>query len=613
VSGLCGWFSHEPGALPISQMAAPLCRFDQLPLRVAEHGAGAVALAAAPGNGNILHEDGLLVAVWGERAETLARLWRSHGAKSCAALAGSFAFAILDEQRDEALLAVDRSGSRPLFYQQVGRSLLFATSAEALVQHPGAGREIDPQALYNYLYFHDVPAPAAIYKGQRRLLAGEYLHFQGGRLQRARYWKMQFHESEELSAPDLKPEFLDTLRSATEDALSGHAGGVLLSGGHGSAAVAVMLAASGGPRVRTYSIGYGVAADDTLVRARHLARQLGTEHHERCIGAADVADAIPRLAAAFDQPLGDPAVLAPFFGAALARADGVQKLLGGHGGAELFGGRAHYAQQARLSQYEKIPSALRQTVLEPLLFQLASGVGAAPLRRARSYIEQALVALPERLEAANLLHGYGSAEVLAPAFLARVDPTAPAGALGQSWWLADGCSQVNQLIALDLKYALADRQLPAAMRACEMAGLEAVFPFLGDAVMAFAARLSPHQKLDGVRLSPFLLDALRASLPRKAAAARPVAAAPFGHWLQSDQRLRSLAFDSLSDLKKRAIVRADFLDTLLATRMAEHPAAHGRMVWLLMMLEQWLAQRRITALRAPDFRRAEDEPETCRQ
>jgi asparagine synthase (glutamine-hydrolysing) len=220
------------------------------------------------------------------------------------------------------------------------------------------------------------------------------------------------------------------------------------------------------------------------------------------------------------------------------------------------------------------------------------------------------VGLPERLEATNLLHGYGSAAVFEPAFLARVDPTAPAAALSQRWWLADGCSQVNQLIALDLKYALADRQLPATMRACEMAGMEAAFPFLGDAVMAFAARLSPHQKLDGVRLVP-CCDALRATLPRKAAAAATRGAGSASGCSRTSGR--SLAFDSLSDLKRRAIVRADFIDALLSTRVAEQPAYHGRMVWLLTMLEQWLAQRRISALRAPIFRRAEDEPEACRQ
>jgi asparagine synthase (glutamine-hydrolysing) len=612
VSGLCGWFSHDPAALPIGQMAAPLCRFDQLALRVAEHGAGALALAAGAGSGSMLHEDGLLVAVWGERAETLARLWRSHGPKACAALSGSFAFAILDERRDEALLAVDRTGARPLFYQQVGRTLVFASSVDALVLHPGAGREIDPQALYNYLYFHAVPSAAAIYKGQKRLVPGEYLHFEGGRLGRTRYWKMQFHEQQAGGAAELKQEFFDTLRSAAQDALGEQPGGVLLSGGQGSAAIAAMLA-GGGAALHTYAVGYDGGAGDTLARARQQARQLGAAHHERCVGAAEVADAIPRLAQGFDQPQGDPAVLAAFYGAAMARGDGVQRLLGGHGCAELFGARAHYAQQARLSQYEKIPSALRQTLVEPLLFQLAGGAGGAPLRRARSYIEQALVALPGRLEAANLLHGYGSAAVFEPGFLAGVDPTAPAGLLAQSWWQADGCSQVNQLIALDMQYALADQQLPAMSRACELAGLEAAYPFLGDALVAFAARLAPQQKLDGVRPSPFLRDALRGTPVRKAAAPRPLAALPFGHWLQTDQRIKALAFDSLSDLKRRAIVRADFIDALLATRVAEHPAWHGRMVWLLMMLEQWFGQRRFGTLHAPMIRKAEDEPQTCRQ
>ena len=144
--------------------------------------------------------------------------------------------------------------------------------------------------------------------------------------------------------------------------------------------------------------------------------------------------------------------------------------------------------------------------------------------------------------------------------------------------------------------------------------MEAAFPFLGDAVVAFAARLAPQHKLDGARPGRFLRDALRATPVHQAAAPRTPAAPPVGHWLQVDQRLRALAFDSLSDLKRRAIVRADFIDTLLVARLAEQPAWHGRMVWLLMMLEQWFAQRRPAALHMPFARRAADEPATtCRQ
>ncbi len=610
MSGLCGWFSRDPAALPIEQMAAPLCRVDPAALRVGEHGAGVLAMAA--GQGSMLHEDGLLVAAWGEPADTVARLWRSHGPKACAALSGSFVFALLDERRDEALLAVDRSGARPLFYQQAGRTLLFATSAEALAQHPGAGRDIDPQSLYNYLYFHGVPAPASIYTGQRRLLAGESLHLQGGRAARARYWKLQFHESMPAAAEDLKQELVDTVAGASVAACGPGPGGVLLSGGIGSAALAALLAGAGDAPVRTYSIGYE-GAEAALQRAGAVARQLGTVHRERTVTAAEVSEAIPRLAAGFDQPLGDAAALATFYSAALARDDGIDRLLGGHGAAELFGARLLYSQQARLSQYEKIPSALRQTLVEPLLFQLAGGVRGEPLRRARSYIEQAMAGLPGRLEAANLLHGYGSAEVLEADFLAGVDPSAPAALLGQSWWLDDGASQVNQLIALDLKYALADLRLPAAGAACALAGLEAAFPFMDDTVVAFAARLAPQHKLDGVRGSPLFRDALRSVVPRKALQQRGSELPPFGHWLQADPRLRSLALDSLSDLKRRAIVRPAFIDSLLVSRMAARPPHYGKMVWLLMMLEQWLGQRRFGALHTPLLRRAADEPETCRQ
>ena len=140
---------------------------------------------------------------------------------------------------------------------------------------------------------------------------------------------------------------------------------------------------------------------------------------------------------------------------------------------------------------------------------------------------------------------------------------------------------------------------------------EARFSFLADPVVAFAVRLSPQQKLDGVRPSPFLRDALGGTVPRKTE--RPAAAAPFGHRLQSEPRIKALAFDSRADLKRRGIVRAAFIDTLLTTRMAQNPAWHRRMVWLLMMLEQWFGQRRFRALDAPLMRKTADEPQACGQ
>jgi asparagine synthase (glutamine-hydrolysing) len=139
MSGLCGWFSAGPAAMPLAEMAAPLGAAH--PLRSAGHGLGAAALSASLEEASLYHRDGLLIVHWGERRDAtaaLARLWRTHGPQACAALSGHFAFALLDEGRAEALLAVDRSATRPLFYQMAGRSLLFASSREALARRPRA-------------------------------------------------------------------------------------------------------------------------------------------------------------------------------------------------------------------------------------------------------------------------------------------------------------------------------------------------------------------------------------------------------------------------------------------------------------------------------------------
>ena len=63
---------------------------------------------------------------------------------------------------------------------------------------------------------------------------------------------------------------------------------------------------------------------------------------------------------------------------------------------------------------------------------------------------------------------------------------------------------------------------------------------------------------------------------------------PFGDWLVSHKGLRNMAFDSLGSLKKRDIIRADFIDDLRDHRLPEHPNYYGGLVWVLMILEQFL-------------------------
>ena len=67
-------------------------------------------------------------------------------------------------------------------------------------------------------------------------------------------------------------------------------------------------------------------------------------------------------------------------------------------------------------------------------------------------------------------------------------------------------------------------------------------------------------------------------------------------WATRHPALKALAEDSLRSFATRGVVRPDFIKTLLDEHLPAHPGYYGEMVWILMMLEQWLRRHR------PDWR-----------
>ena len=365
---------------------------------------------------------------------------------------------------------------------------------------------------------------------------------------------------------------------------------VLLGGGAASVALAGLLGRARGEPVATVAVGFAPGRESGLEPARSAARRLGSRHREVLVGALDVADAVPLLAAACDGPCGDPAAVTVLAAAQAAHAGGATHLAGAQGAAQLFGCGERLAGLARSSRYERLPGALRQLAIEPLLFRLAARVPGV-LQRLRERIELSLAPLPARMRRANVLRGYGLASVFEPGFLELVDPDAPAALQESLWWGAQARSAANRLVELELELDLPCRVLPAFAGACAAAGMAPLHPYLDDAVVAMAARLAPAHKL-GAGPRKLFAGALRGHVPGAAwHGARPPGL-PLGHWLQTDARLRALACDSLNDLARRRILRREFLDLLLSRRLPDDPELHGRTVWLLLMLEQWLVRQR---------------------
>ncbi len=522
-------------------------------------------------------EDGTLAA-W-------QRAFSQHGARDAAAsVDGEFAVGLRDSL-GRTFLAVDRFSIRTLCYRVQGGALRFAEGADELTD---SASEIDPQAVYDYLYFHAIPAPRTIFKDVFRLPAGHCAVYEAGVLTVVPYWAPEFNEVGRPDFETLREEFRELLRQAVRRQLDGSAPACFLSGGTDSSTVAGLIAEVAGRAPASYSIGFEAEGYDEIEYARIAARHFGTQHHEYYVTPGDLVRGIPHLAAHFDQPFGNSSALPAYYCALKAREDGVSRLLAGDGGDELFGGNTRYAKQRVFDAYAALPKGLRRGVLEPLF--TVSPIGSAPLlRKGASYIQQAKVPMPDRLQMYNLLSRLGPERVLTPNFLRQVNQEAPAAQQRDVWSQVRADSPVNRTLAYDWRYTLAESDLPKVRGATRMAGVEVGFPLLDDDLLRFSMRLPTDYKLKGLRLRWFFKEALRGFLPDKIIAKKKHGfGLPFGMWLMRDEALKRLAIDSLASLSTRGIVRPDFITALIDQHLPEHPGYYGEMVWILMMLEQWL-------------------------
>lgn len=524
------------------------------------------------------------------RAEGDAAAWRAalkKGAASAAAgVGGDFAVGITDTS-GRTFLAVDRFAICTLCYRIIDGRLHYAARADELAALAPAA-PIDAQALFDYLYFHVIPSPRTVFQGVYRLPPAHYAWFENGQLQVAPYWVPEFREPASADFETLASEFRRHVRDSVAAQLDGSKPACFLSGGTDSSTVAGMIGEVAGRPAATYSIGFEADGYDEMRYARIAAKRFGTQHHEYYVTPEDLVHSIPDVAAYYDQPFGNASVLPAFYCARMAREDGVTRLLAGDGGDELFGGNSRYAKQRVFGWYDRVPGGLRHGVLEPLLER--TPVGTLPLaRKGRSYVAQAKVPLPDRLQMYNLLLRLDPTQVFTPQFLSQVDPDEPLRQQRGVWRQPPAASALNLMLAYDWRYTLAEADLPKVRGSTALAGVSVGFPFLDQGLVDFSLRLPTEYKLKGLKLRWFFKEALRGFLPDEILTKKKQGfGLPFGLWATRHQGLREFAEDSLHGLSERGIVRPDFIRPLIAQHLPSHPGYYGDMVWILMMLEQWL-------------------------
>lgn len=570
--------------------------------RLCTASADRVACAAAERRLAML-PDGLITAVTGQpwwsnselehiaceqgQGHALGEAYRRYGSGLLQYLHGAFAIAVLNGRSGRVLAAVDRIGQETLYYTSVSGEFVFGSSAEGLRTHPKVNSSLSPQAIYNYTYFHMVPSPGAIYSDMYKLPGGHCVEYDGHQMYTRNYWKPHFDETNAATLETLGEQMRSLILESVKRSSKGYAIGSFLSGGLDSSTIAGMMSRLHSDKARTYSIGFAAAGYDEMDYARIAAQHFDTKQHEYYVTPEDVCTIVPEIARFYDEPFGNSSAVAVYYCAKLAAKDGVERLLAGDGGDELFAGNARYAKQRIFEYYNLIPPALRKRLLEPFLFQLPEAIGL--IRKAQSYVRQAVMPLPDRLETYNFLRQTDIKEIFQADFVATLDLEEPLCLQQKRYAQPQNASPLNRMMYLDWQQTLADNDLRKVGRMCALAGVDVVYPLLDDRLVDLSCVVPSALKLKGQRLRHFYKEAMRDFLPQETIRKQKHGfGLPFGVWMAEHGPLRELAYESLLSLKKRPYFQPEFLDRAIDLHRTGHVAYYGDLVWILMMLELWL-------------------------
>ncbi|SFF94872.1 asparagine synthase (glutamine-hydrolysing) [Neptunomonas qingdaonensis] len=556
-------------------------------------------------NSYLLARDNLLVTIIGKpewydttlahlanekgHAEALLHAYGEHGQTCSHFIHGSFAFVIIDSIQGALTAGVDRLASIPLYYaEHMQQGIIFGTSAGALLAHDAIDEKLNPQALYNYVYFHMVPSPVSTFENIKKMQAAHSLHLKDGVSSIERYWTPSFKQTQQRSFDDMCNELRRTLKDSVKKAINKDVKtAAFLSGGLDSSTVTGMLSELSDSEAHAYSIGFSAEGYDEMAFARITAKHFGVKLHEYYVTPEDVVAALPSIATSYDEPFGNSSALPAYFCAKEAAKDSVQRLLAGDGGDELFAGNERYAKQKVFEQYSCIPKPLRTALFEPVLRMIP---GQIPLvNKARSYVNQANTSLPGRMQNYNFLNQHAPNEIFNDAFINQISTDYPLELLESVYQAPENASALSRMLYLDWQFTLADNDLCKVSHMCALAGVEVAYPMLDDSLLTLAGEIPDQWKLKGQQLRYFYKQALTGWLPQETITKKKQGfGLPFGVWMQTHKPLQELAYDSLVKLKNRPYFRAEFLDKLIKLHREGHAVYYGELIWILTVLELWL-------------------------
>jgi len=526
-------------------------------------------------------------------AALLARLYERFGCDFVERLRGGFSLVLWDRRERRLLAAIDGFGIKRLVYYQDSNGLLVVSRINAIARCSEANLEINPRAIVNVLNYTADLAPTTIFSKVHRLVPGTLLICSNGELRFSRYWDMRY----DMRTGSDEHALAQKLNSIVEQSVAVHAKGApgtvgaFLSGGTDSSTVVGMMERAGKGPVKAFSIGFQEQQFNELEYAEIAAKKFHADHYTYLVGPDDCFDALPQIIHSFDEPYANSSAIPTYFCARLAAQNGVQALLGGDGGDELFGGNERYLTDKIFETYQKVPRFARKGLIEPLLSLVPFKTGLAG--RARRYIHRSNLSPIDRYFSFAFLRVHSPADVFEKDFLSTLGDYSVLDIPSDHYQRTSADHHLDRLLYVDMKITLADNDLPKVTCMSELAGIQTRFPFLDRTVAEFSSSIPAGLKVKGVQKRYLFKKAFQDLLPAEIINKKKHGfGIPVSTWMKSHPPMRELARDTLFSRRafERGYIRRDFIEDLFRKFEADDSAYYGDTLWGFLALELWHRQ-----------------------
>lgn len=504
-----------------------------------------------------------------------------------------FAFAIWDNKVKQLFLARDRVGKKPLHYTDTGGRLIFASEIKAILKDASVKREVDREALHDYLSLLYVPQPNTMFGGIKKLPAGHYMVCGKSGVTIKRYWDIDLSKTIKADERQICEQIYSRLKEATKSRMISDVPlGAFLSGGVDSSSVVSLMSSLDPKPVITNSIGFSVASYDELKFARLVAKRYGTDHHEYTV-EPKALDVIDKLVGFYDEPFGDASSIPTYYVSQMARRN-VTVALSGDGGDENFAGYGRYMYSDLVQKIQRaLPGFVKRLAgsASAALFSADNGVWKT---RLRNKLEELYIS-PFDLYF-KIISMYKEEEKKFLYSDSALSKARDYDTRAKFRRIFDACasdSYVSKLQYLDIMTYLVDDILVKVDRASMANSLEVRAPILDYEFMEYVATIPSSLKARGASGKYIFKEAMSGNVPGEILRRDKMGfGVPMSQWLKGE--LRGSVEDELfgpgsitGEFFNEAHVRRTWEMTLSGGTGILKTADLSYRIWILFLFNKW--------------------------